>query len=206
MARVFGYVRPSASRPDPDSEAARLRAAGAVTVLVEGNSAQARRTLRERRRLLGQIAPGDTLILEGLDRLGTSFDDMLRCFELLVDRGVDVRVLDAGFESGTKDQEAYRTILSLLSGARSSLHSEAIKQNLAVARAKGGKAPGKALTLDPEHWPEIKRKLETGTREAVAAELGVHRQTLWAFRRRMAEAEGQSETAVSAPSSPRRPI
>jgi len=185
--------------PDPGEHARQLADAGAELVFVEDGHERARNAMRQRRKMLAQIAPGDILILEGLDRLGTGFDDVLRCFELLVDRGIDVQVLDAGFKSGRN--EAYRELLKLLAGTRSALKSDAIRQSRATARVKGGKASGPSLALDPDNWPDIRKKLETGSREAVAAELGVHRQTLWAFRRRMEE----RDAAASAETAKRRP-
>lgn len=189
MARVYGYARPTASLPDPETHAQELAVAGAGTIFVEKNNAQARRAMRERRRLLDQIAPGDTLILLSLDRLGTSFDDVLRCFELLVERGVDIKVLDVGFETAGAFNHAYRDLLKLLVGARSALHSDTIKLNLAIAKAKGGKKAGKPAALTADQWPGIKTRIENASLEEVAKELRVSRQTLWNYRRRMAMEE-----------------
>jgi DNA invertase Pin-like site-specific DNA recombinase len=172
-----------------------LAAAGAETILVERSAVP-----RERRRMLAKLAAGDTLILEGLDRLGTSLDDVLHCFTLLIERGVEVHVLDAGFRSGGQKSEGHREILALLGGLRSSLRSEAITAGRKAARDLGGKASGKPSMLGPEHWPDIKTRMETEKREDIAGSLGVHRRTLWAYCRRM---EAQ-ENAESQPKPTRR--
>jgi DNA invertase Pin-like site-specific DNA recombinase len=192
MPRIYGYVRPAASAAATDTQTQQLIAAGAETIFVEKNTPQARRALRERRRLIDRIEPGDTLVLQSLDRLGTSLEDMLHCFAMLVDRGVGIKVLDAGFES-VPDQ-AHRDLLKLLTGAHSALRSEAIKINVAVARAKGGKKAGSPPTLAPEQWPDIEIRIKTASLETVAGELNVSRQTLWTYRRRMAK---QADTATS---------
>ena len=189
MARVYGYARPTASLPDPQTRAQELASAGAETIFVEKDSAQARRAMRERRRVLNQIGPGDTLILLSLDQLGTNFDDMLRCFEMLVERDVDVKVLDAGLESAGAANRAYRDLLKLLANARSALHSDTIKHNLAVARAKGGPKAGQPAILTDDRWPDIKARIKNTSLEEVARELRVSRQTLWNYRRRMAKQE-----------------
>jgi DNA invertase Pin-like site-specific DNA recombinase len=191
MARVFGYSRPTASLPDPESHERELAKAGAETILVERNGAQARRAMRQRRRLIDEISEGDTLILLSLDRLGTSFEDVLRCFELLVNRGVNLRIVEPGFKTATPRLEAYRELLALLGGARSALHSDAIK----LARAEGGKSGGTLSTLTPEQWPAIKERLRTEQREAVAIDLGVSRQTLWTYRRKMVAQEDSAGPA-----------
>jgi DNA invertase Pin-like site-specific DNA recombinase len=187
MSQIYGYARPTVSLPEPHAHGDQLAEAGADRIFVERNGAQARRAMRERRRLLDYITPGDTLILLSLEHLGTSFDDMLRCFEILVERGVNVKVLDAGFETAGPDVAAHQALLKLLGGARSALRSEAIKLSLAEARAKGGKPAGKAAILTPEQWPDIKARIDGVPLETVAEELGVSRQTLWTYRRRMTE-------------------
>jgi DNA invertase Pin-like site-specific DNA recombinase len=189
MSRIFGYARPTESEPEAEPLAEALAKAGAKLIFLEKSRPQARRGLRERKRLLDQIGPGDTLILTGLDRLGTSFEDVLDCLELLIDRGVNLKVLDADFKTGGKADRAYSDLLKLLAGARSTLRSEAIRSNLADARAKGGRAAGKEPTLKPEQWPQISARIGETTLEIVAQELGVHRQTLWHYRRRMKEQE-----------------
>jgi DNA invertase Pin-like site-specific DNA recombinase len=189
MVRVYGYARVTASRPDPAGLAAELEAAGATEIFVDKISG---RGLRQRRRLLDTLGINDTLVLPGLHFLGTTFDDVLSCLALLVDRGIAVRILDVGFETGGKADRAYRDLLQLLSGARSTLRSETIKANLAAAREKGGKAAGKEAMLKPEQWPRIRARIQETTLEIVAQELGVHRQTLWTYRRRMKERDAAS--------------
>jgi DNA invertase Pin-like site-specific DNA recombinase len=188
MARVYGYSRPTLSHPDPEAHAQRLAEAGAEQIFIEKNSGQARRGARERRRLLDRIAAGDRLILLSLDRLGTSIEDVLRCFNLLVARGVDVTVQNRGFETGRLPGSP--ELLDMLVGTLSALHSETIKLNLAAARAKGGRASGKPASLTPDQWPDIKARIGDASLETVAQELGVSRQTLWTYRRRMAEQDG----------------
>jgi DNA invertase Pin-like site-specific DNA recombinase len=192
MAGFFGYARPTTSLPDPRSHVQQLTDAGAKTIFVEKNSVQARRALRERQRLLEQIAPGDTLILTSLAHLGTSAEDLMRCLDILVGRGIRIKIIDADFVIGGKHAQAYRDLLQLLAAARSTLLGETIRQSLASSRAKGGKASGKPFTLKPEQWPDIKTRIDDATLEQVAVELGVSRQTLWSYRRRMS-----AQTAAS---------
>jgi DNA invertase Pin-like site-specific DNA recombinase len=97
---------------------------------------------------------------------------------------VNLRIVEPGFETTAARLEAYRELLGLLSGTRSALHSDAIK----LARAERGKTGGTPSTLTLEQWPAIKESIRTEPLEAVASELGVSRQTLWTYRRRM-EAE-----------------
>jgi DNA invertase Pin-like site-specific DNA recombinase len=164
--------------------------AGADHIFVEQDNGQARRGMRARRRLLEQIAAGDTLILPSLDKLGTSFEDVLRCLDILVARGVNVKVLDANFETDAATTSA--DLLKLLVEALSALHSETIKLNLLAARAKGGRAAGKPASLTPDQWPSIKAQIEGAPLEKVAGELGVSRQTLWTYRRRMTKQDSVS--------------
>jgi DNA invertase Pin-like site-specific DNA recombinase len=183
--RIVGYARPSPGGPDAFARAEILQKAGASPVLVEKSSLQARRALTARSRLLEQIVPGDTLLLTGLEQLGTSFDDVVRVLEKLVGLGVTVKLLDTGAIVGGARAEGHGDLLRLLAGARSALHSETIKLSLAAARAKGGKAGGIESKLDRSQWPSIMKRIDQGKLETVAGELGVSRQTLWNFRRKM---------------------
>ena len=192
MARVYGYARPTVSLPEPRTLAQELADAEAEQIFVEKNGSEARRAMRERHRLFKQIAPGDTLILLSLDQLGSSLEDVLRCFDLLVGRGVNIKILNANFETALASGSA--DLLKLLVGALSALHSETVKLNVAAARARGGKAAGKPASLTSDQWPGIKARIAEATLETVADELGVSRQTLWTYRRRMAS---QDETTAS---------
>lgn len=187
MARVYGYGRPTASLPDSSVQARHLADVGAEEIFVEKTGSQARRGMRERQRLFKQIAPGDKLILLSLDRLGTNLEDVVRCLDMLVARGVVVDVLNVGFS--TRNAAGSADLLKMLIGTLSALHSETVKLNLASARARGGKAAGKPVSLDPEQWPAVKERIADATLETVAQELGVSRQTLWTYRRRMVALE-----------------
>lgn len=184
MARKYGYVRPTALPADAQAQAENLAAAGAETIFIEKSTPQARRGMRERRRLFDQIKPGDTLILQSLDRLGTTLEDILHGLALLAERGVRFEILEPSFE--TAPNLAHLDLLRLLTGAHTALRSETIKLNLAAARAKGGRKAGSPHTLAPEQWPEIQARINATSLTAVAAELKVSRQTLWTYRRRMA--------------------
>jgi DNA invertase Pin-like site-specific DNA recombinase len=187
MARIYGYARPTASLPDPSAHARQLADAGAEHIFVEKTGSQVRRGMRERQRLFKQIGAGDRLILLSLDRLGTNLEDVLRCLDMLVARGLDLNILDAGF--ATRNAPGSADLLKMLIATLSALHSETVKLNLASARARGGKAAGKTLSLDLEQWPAVKARIADATLETVAQELGVSRQTLWTYRRRMAALE-----------------
>lgn len=189
MARVFGYARPSASGSDTATLTRELLDAGAEKIFIERTTARAPRSMRERRNLLRQIKADDTLVLVSLDRLGTTFDDMLRCFATLVDRGVNVSIIDGGLETHGPCLEAYQSLLAVLKNASSALHSETIKLRLAAARARGGAPAGMKPTLTEDMWPDIRSSIETKPIETVASDLGVSRQTLWTYRRRMTAAE-----------------
>ena len=185
MPTTFGYSRPSASRPDPAEHLRQLTDAGATRCYVDKMTARAPRAMPQRRKMLTAIKAGDALILTTLDRLGTQFDDMVRCFALLVERGVQVRILEPEFTIDASCQQAGRDLLALLRVASTALHSDTIKRNLAAARAAGGKPAGKQPILADDMWPDIQARIQEKTIETVAGELGVSRQTLWTFRRRM---------------------
>lgn len=185
MPRVFGYARPTATSGGADTQTQQLAAAGAETIFVEKHPPQARKGLRERGRLFNQIGSGDILLLQTLDRLGTTLEDMLQSLAMLVDRGVAIKVLDDGFE--TAPDQTHLDLLRLLTAAHSALRSETIKIGVAVARANGGAKSGTPAVLSPDQWEDIETRIRATSVETVAKEFDISRQTLWAYRRRMAE-------------------
>lgn len=185
MPKVYGYSRPSTAVTDPDELASELQRAGAEEILVERPSARGPRAVPLRRKLLNQLKTGDTLILGSLDRLGTSFEDVVRCFAALVERGVNITILDSGLELNAQNGRPYAELLAVLKSASSALRSETIKHNLAAARAKGGKPAGVKPLLSDDMWPEIQERLKVDAVETIAKDLGVSRQTFWTFRKRM---------------------
>ena len=196
MGRTFGYARPTPTMPDPADHFRELSAAGATEIYVEKKAAAARRGMLERQRLLRDLASGDTLILAQLGHLGTTLEEVMRLLELLMDREVTVRVLASGFDTGSASLPAYRELLGLLIATRSALHSEIVKGRLAATRAKGGKAGGNPTALAEAQWPDIKERLTTAKISDVAEDVGVSRQTLWKFRRKMEALDRASEPAT----------
>lgn len=202
MGRTFGYSRPTVGSPDPQDHDRELAQAGASEIYVERHAAGTGRPMLARQRLLRTIAAGDTLILAQLDRLGSNLDDVLSCLDLLIERGVHLRVLNPAFETRSADIEAQRALLRLLAATRSAFRSSLVKAKRAAAREKGGKPGGPPPTLTEDQWPTIRRRLDSELIGAVATDLGVSRQTLWTYRRRMAEQE-QIEAKPAEP--PRKP-
>ena len=184
MPHVFGYARPTLDIPCPKTHADLLAAAGAEHVFVEETLARAPRSMVARRKMYEQITANDTLIVPSLDRLGFSFDDVVRALNDLITRDINVRILDSGLETKGPYVDAYQNLISILKAASSAFHSEEAKVRIGRARARGGKPAGVKPTLTKDMWPDIRERLKTTKIGDLAEELGVHRQTLWSFRRR----------------------
>jgi hypothetical protein len=60
-----------------------------------------------------------------------------------------------------------------------------VHKDLWRSRQGGAAAGGPPQRLTPAMWPDIARRLASETTVAIADDLGVRRQTLWSFRRRM---------------------
>ncbi|WP_242187163.1 recombinase family protein [Sphingomonas sp. CARO-RG-8B-R24-01] len=184
MPRVFGYARPTFTNPDPKTHATQLSEAGAERLFVETTTGRAPRSMKARRELFQELRSKDTLIVPGLDRLGFNIDDILRSLAGLVEKDVNVRLLDAEIETEGSGRDGYRSLLAAIKTASSALHSEQAKVDIARAKARGGNPAGGRAKLTDDMWPDVRARLKTTKVKVLAHELGVARQTLWNFRRR----------------------
>ena len=89
----YGYARVSTDDQTPALQLAALKAAGCKTVFKDEGISGAVSNRPALRRCLNKLAPGDTLIVWKLDRLGRSLRDLTTMLDDLKKRGVKFRSL-----------------------------------------------------------------------------------------------------------------
>ena len=89
---IYGYARVSTDGQSVDTQVRQLRAAGAGQVFRETASG-AKTDRAQLRRVLGQLAAGDVLMVVRLDRLARSTRDLLNTLAAIADHKAGFRSL-----------------------------------------------------------------------------------------------------------------
>lgn len=186
---VYGYVRVSTVEQNPERQLAKMRSLGVDGVFVDRASGKDL-DRPEYARMLAALEPGDTVLLDSLDRLGRSYDAVTVEWKRLArEEGVDLAVLDLDFFDSRKFREMgdigrvmEDMLLSMLAYVADTERKKILRrtaEGIAVAKAAGryrGRAPKR---LDPDAAREAERMLVAGEpKTEVARYLGVHPNTL----------------------------
>ena len=130
---IYGYARVSTDGQSVDAPVRQLRAAGAGQVFRETASG-AKTDRAQLRRVLGQLAAGDVLMVTRLDRLARSTRDLLNTLAAVADRKAGFRSLgDAWADTTTAHGRLMLTVL----GGLAEFERELIR-----ARTSGGPPAG----------------------------------------------------------------
>ena len=137
---LIGYARVSTDDQDCSSQVWELRKAGCTEIVQEyGSGADKYRPALAR--LLGSIAPGDTLVIVRLDRLARSLMHLMQLIDLLSRRGAALRSLRDPIDTGSPTGRFALHILGAAAEFERALIIERTKAGVAAA-ARAGRLPG----------------------------------------------------------------
>ncbi|WP_043637321.1 recombinase family protein [Desulfovibrio sp. TomC] len=195
MSTTWAYLRVSTSRQELDNQRLEIlnfanQAGIRVDEFVEVEISS-RKTTEERRidELLARLAPGDTVVVSELSRLGRSLGEMVQIVEQLKEKEVALIAIKQGINTRSDSDMASKCII-YLSGMFAELErdflSQRTKNGLERAKAQGKVLGRKKGSLGKskmdEHVDEIKRLMTLKVPKAsVAKILGVSRQALYKF-------------------------
>jgi DNA invertase Pin-like site-specific DNA recombinase len=133
----IGYAR--VSRPDQvlDRQIDALREVGCARVFEDQGVSGIRAQRPGLDACLGYLRHGDTLVVQSLDRLGRRTSELLRLVETLAERGVSLRILNLGIDTGTPAGQLVLTIMAALAQMEREVLAERTRDGLAAARARG---------------------------------------------------------------------
>lgn len=120
--------------------------------------------------LLGQLNPGDSLVVARLDRLGRDPADVLGLLRDLEARDVGVRLLDMGADTATPAGRLVVAVLAAVAGWERDILRERTRQGMRAAGARGQHL-GRRHTLTPHQRREAARLGEEGRTVAEVAAL-----------------------------------
>jgi DNA invertase Pin-like site-specific DNA recombinase len=147
MGRLIGYARVSTADQDLGLQLEALQQAGCHHEQIFCETASGARTARPGLdACLQALAPGDTLVVWRLDRLGRSMTHLVAVIEALLRRQVGFRSLcDGGLDTTTASGELVFHIFSALAQFERRLIQERTCAGLAAARARGKKGGRKPV-------------------------------------------------------------
>jgi DNA invertase Pin-like site-specific DNA recombinase len=171
---LVGYARTSTLEQIAGIEAQLrdLTAAGCERIWREHVSSVAERP--ELAKLLDFVREGDVVIVTKLDRMARSLPDLWALIERLQAKGVALRILALGLDTGTATGRLMLSVVGAIAQFEREMMLERQREGIAVAKA-AGKYKGRKPTVKMQAG-EIRRLHSEGlSNGAIARQLGVHR-------------------------------
>jgi len=177
----IGYARVSTEDQKLNLQRDALSAAGCEKIFDEKVCGSSPR-LPAREELLDYARAGDVAVVWKLDRLGRSLRDLVEVVLRLKERGVGLCSLHESIDTTTAAGKLTFHVFAALAEFEADLVRERTRAGLAAARSRGAR-PGRPRSLGPEQVEMARTLLANPKLSArqVAAQLGVHRATLYRY-------------------------
>jgi DNA invertase Pin-like site-specific DNA recombinase len=176
---LIGYARVSTEDQKLDLQHDALRAAGCTRIFDEKISGTGMR-LPARDDLIDYARPGDVVVVYKLDRLGRSLRDLVDIVVRLKDSGVGLRSVHESIDTTTATGKLTFHVFAALAEFETDVLRERTRAGLVAARSRGARL-GRPPALGPDQVEMARTLLANPKLSArqVAAQLGVHRATLY---------------------------
>jgi DNA invertase Pin-like site-specific DNA recombinase len=180
--QLVGYARAAGDDATSAGERGRLLE-GAGCAVVYTDAAAGREAAQPRlRECLGELRPGDVLVVTDLGQLGRGQRDVIAAVAEARERGAGLRSLREDLDTTAPGGEAvFRAFAGLADVGRAAI-SAGTSDGLAAARARG-KRLGRPPALTRDQLREVRDLLlrPEGTVSGVARQLGVSRSTIYKY-------------------------
>lgn len=180
---LIGYARTSTidQKAGLEAQLRDLEAAGCTKVFREEiSSVAAKRPQLEA--ALEWVREGDVLVVTKLDRLARSVADLVSITETLRGKGVGLRILAMNLDTSTPTGKLMLNLLGSIAEFERELMLERQREGIAKAKAEG-KYKGRAPTARAKAEDVLRLKAEGMTGDAIAAELGIGRASVFRILR-----------------------
>lgn len=180
--RLIGYARVST---EDQNLQAQIDALSAVGVLDDNMHAEKRSAAAKRRPALedalADCRPGDTLVVQRLDRLGRNLRWLINTIHDLTERGVNIRALSGSFDTTTAQGRLLLGLFAVLAEFERELVKERTMFGLNSHRKRGGTV-GMARQFTPEqHQQMVEMKKAGKSYDQIAKHFKCHRQTAYNY-------------------------
>src|SRR5450759_3301450 len=179
---TLGYARVSTTEQSLDRQQDELTAAGAEMVYQEVGSGKKGAPRPQWDELLRSLRQGDTLMVTELSRLGRSTSQLSQLADDLSDRGIALRILNLGIDTGTPSGKLVYQIIAAVAEMERELLIERTNSGLAASRARGRKG-GRKREFSPAAVRRAQEQYDRGEMSVteIARVAGVSRQTLYRY-------------------------
>lgn len=180
----IGYARVSTQDQKLELQTDALTSQGCEQIFKEKKSGK-NRERPELERMIGQLRPGDTVVVWKLDRLGRSLRDLIDLVQDFKERGVDFVSLQDGINTATATGRFTFNVFASLAEFEREIIRERTKAGLAAATARGrsgGRPAG--LSADAlEKANSARILLNSGSKSVgeIAKILGIGRATCYRY-------------------------
>ena len=133
---IFGYARVSTEQQNLDRQLDALKRYGAQIIYNEKMTGT-KKDRPELNKLIERLAPGDTVVIESLSRLGRSTKDLISLMEMFESKQVNVVSLKESIDTTSSTGKLVFTIMSAIAQFERDIIADRTKEGLKAARARG---------------------------------------------------------------------
>ena len=197
--RTYGYVRVSSRDQNEERQVLAMRDAGVESGCIVIDKQSGKDLDRPGLQKLYQLMQsGDTLIIKSIDRLGRNYDDILKVWRDLTERGIGIAVLDMPLLNTAKDRDLtgkliadiVLQLLSYVAETERNFIRQRQAEGIAAAKARGVHF-GRSAINRPSGWDVYCQRFSTGeiTGRAAAMRLGISHSTFYRWYREFRKEE-----------------
>lgn len=164
----IGYARVSSKDQNLDRQIAALNDAGVERIFADKQSGKDFERI-EYKAMMKRLRAGDVLFIKSIDSLGRNYREIIEQWRAIVDKSVDIVVLDMPLLDTRREQSLIGTFISdivlqvlsfVADNERANIRSRQA-EGIAQARARGVRF-GRPITPPPSNWTETIEALERG--------------------------------------------
>ena len=163
-----GYARVSSKDQNLERQIAALHDAGVERIFADKQSGKDFERV-EYKAMMKRLRAGDVLFIQSIDRLGRNYREIIEQWRSIMDKSVDIVVLDMPLLDTRREQSLIGTFISdivlqvlsfVADNERANIRSRQA-EGIAQARARGVQF-GRPIIPPPSNWSETIEALERG--------------------------------------------
>lgn len=175
---LVGYARTSTGHQiyGLESQIEKLTSQGCEKLFKE--HASTRKAQPELEKAIDFVREGDTLIVMKLDRLARSTEHLMQIVSRLREKGVELRILDLGLDTGTPNGQLILTVMSGIAQFERDTMLERQREGIEAAK-KAGKYRGRKPTARMQADAVLERRRRNLGVSRIAREVGISRSSIY---------------------------
>ena len=175
---LIGYARTSTGHQiyGLEAQVEKLTAQGCEKIFRE--HASTRKAQPELESAVDFVREGDTLIVMKLDRLARSTEHLMQIVGRLREKGVELRILDLGLDTGTPNGQLILTVMGGIAQFERDTMLERQREGIAAAKA-AGKYKGRKPTARERSDEVLEKRGRNLGVSRIAREVGISRSSIY---------------------------